>query len=80
MFSSCPSNCPENILCSYTNHTQKVQIGRISNITNWYLERVIFPGQRLVFEAPPQAELEIYTSSFSSAILSERIRCEQLVC
>lgn len=78
MFCPCPPNCSKKISCCYINHSDKVQIGRISNVADWYLERVIFPGQRLLFEAPAEAELEIYTNSFSSAILSERIRCEHL--
>ena len=67
------------ILCCYINYTNEIQIGRISNIADWYLERVVFPGQRLLFEAPKSAELEIYSSSFSTAILAQRIRCETLV-
>lgn len=68
------------ILCCYVNHTDKVQIGRISNIADWYFERVVFPGQRLLFEAPNSAELEIYTSSFSTALLARRIKCDNLIC
>ena len=67
------------ILCCYINYTNEIQIGRISNIADWYLERVVFPGQRLLFEAPKAAELEIYSNSFSTAILAQRIRCETLV-
>lgn len=80
MFASCESDSYQTNLCCYVNLTNKVEIARISNLTNWYLERVIFPGQRLLFEAPETAELEIYTSSFSSALLSQRINCEKLVC
>lgn len=50
------------ILCGYVNTTNLVQIIRIANIPGWYFERVIFPGQRLFFEAQPEAELEVYTS------------------
>ncbi len=66
------------ILCCYINHTDKVQIGRISNVTDWYFERVVFPGERLLFEAPDSAELEIYTSRFSTALLAQRIKCDNL--
>jgi hypothetical protein len=52
---------------------------RIADVPDWYFERVIFPGQRLLFEAPAKAFLEIYTSSMASAILAERIRCETLI-
>lgn len=68
----------ESILCCYINGTNKIQVARITNIPNWYFERVVFPGQRLVFEALPQAQLEIHTGMMASAILSDRISCEEL--
>lgn len=52
-----------------------MQIARISNIQNWYFERVVFPGQRLLFEAVPDAQLEIHTGMMASAILSDTIPC-----
>jgi hypothetical protein len=65
-------------LCCYVNATSKIQVARISNISNWYFERVVFPGQRLVFEAPRQAQLEIHTGMMASAILSDTIPCDRL--
>ncbi|HEY9872917.1 MAG TPA: DUF1830 domain-containing protein, partial [Candidatus Obscuribacterales bacterium] len=41
-------------------------------------ERVVFPGQRLVFEAVPDAHLEIHTGMMASAILSDTIPCDRL--
>ena len=67
------------ILCCYVNATSKVQIARISNIPNWYFERVVFPGQRLVFEAVYEAVLEIHSGMMASAILSDRIPCDRLM-
>lgn len=67
-----------NILCCYVNATSKIQIARICNIANWYFERVVFPGQRLVFEAPLQAQMEIHTGMMASAILSDTIACDRL--
>lgn len=66
------------ILCHYVNATSVVQIARSTNIPNWYFERVVFPGQRLLFEAPLVAELEIHTGSIPSAILADRILCASL--
>jgi len=40
---------------------------------------VVFPGQRLVFEALPQALLEIHTGMMASAILSDTIPCTRLL-
>lgn len=68
----------EAILCCYVNSTGKVQIVRISNISHWCLERTIFPGQRLLFEAVPEAQLEIHTGSMISAVLADTIPCERL--
>lgn len=66
------------LLCCYVNATSKIQIARISNVPNWYFERVVFPGQRLLFEAVPTALLEIHTGMMASAILSDTIPCERL--
>lgn len=73
-----PSNSACRILCCYVNATSQIQIARISNIQNWYFERVVFPGQRLVFEAVAQGVLEIHTGSMASAIISDNIPCERL--
>ncbi|MGV0104861.1 DUF1830 domain-containing protein [Nostoc sp. DSM 114167] len=67
------------ILCCYINATSKIQVARISNIPNWYFERVVFPGQRLVFEAPPKGQVEIHTGMMASAILSDKIPCDRLM-
>ena len=66
------------ILCFYINTTSRHQILRITNIPNWYLERVILPGQRLMFYAPTEAKLEIHTSETVTAILTDVIPCQQL--
>lgn len=63
------------ILCYYANFTNQIQVIRIENIPNWYFERVIFPEQRLMFEARPEAVLEIHTGMVAGAILSDKIPC-----
>ena len=63
-------------LCCYINLTDKVQIGRIVNIEQWYFEKVIFPQQRLLFNAPSEAELEIYANDSNK---TTRIRCKELL-
>ncbi|MEH2416395.1 DUF1830 domain-containing protein [Nostoc sp.] len=67
------------ILCCYINATSKIQVARISNIPNWYFERVVFPGQRLMFEAPRKGQMEIHTGMMASAILSDKIPCDRLM-
>jgi hypothetical protein len=66
------------ISCCYVNFSSQVQVVRIENVPNWYFERVVFPGQRLLFEAPANAQLEIHTGIMASAILSDRICCQNL--
>ncbi len=73
-----PAGQSSPILCCYVNATSKIQIARISNIPNWYFERVVFPGQRLVFEALPESHLEIHTGMMATAILSDTIPCDRL--
>ena len=66
------------ILCWYINTNNKIQIARITSIPDWYFERTVFPGQRLLFEAPPQAELEVWMSTETGAIVCDRILCDRL--
>ena len=73
-----PNEQRTSFLCCYVNKTSQIQIARITNIPNWYFERVVFPGQRLIFEALPEALLEIHTGMMASAILSDTIPCERL--
>jgi hypothetical protein len=67
-----------SLRCSYTNTTASVQIARIADLPNGYLERVVFPGACLLFEAPGSARLEIHTGTVVSAIVSDRIPCDRL--
>lgn len=78
IFDPIPSDTTDYILCSYTNATSKIQVARITNIANWYFERVVFPGQRLVFEAMPNAQLEVHSGMLASAILTDTIPCSRL--
>jgi hypothetical protein len=51
---------------------------QIVNIPDWHFERVIFPGQRLLFYAPPNAAIEVQTSYYGQAILVKKIPGVQL--
>ncbi len=75
---SLPTKYSNRILCSYLNTTSRIQIARITNIVHWHLERAIFPGQHLLFEAVPDAQLEIHTSKVISAVLTDKITCARL--
>lgn len=78
MLQSSPTDRRSDFLCLYVNTTERIQVVRISNIPGWYFERVVFVGQRLLFEAKPEAQLEIYTHEMASAVLADRIDCQQL--
>lgn len=73
-----PNDKDSNIVCCYVNATSQIQIARVTNVPEWYFERVVFPGQRLVFEAPIEAILEIHSGMMASAILSDTIPCRRL--
>jgi hypothetical protein len=72
------STIPNPAICCYVNTSTNIEIARITNIPHWYFERVVFPGQRLIFEAPVIAKLEIHTGTAISSILSETIDCQEL--
>ena len=78
MMSSLAPATSNFILCCYVNSTANVEVARITNINNWYFERVVFPGQRILFKAPITAELEINTGVSISAIKSDTIACHTL--
>ena len=73
-----PEDKDTTVLCCYVNATSQIQVARITNIDDWYFERVVFPGQRLMFEALPSAILEIHSGMMASAILSDTIPCSRL--
>lgn len=76
-----PSTLPElsdRILCYYVNSTSQLQKARISNVPNWAFERVVFPSQRFLFDAIPNALLEIYTCSPLGETPCKQIPCNHL--
>ncbi len=79
MLDAIPSSyANQQILCCYVNATDSIQVARITNIENWYFERVVFPGQRLIFAALPEAKLEIHSGMMASSILTDTIDCTEL--
>ncbi|WP_299411126.1 DUF1830 domain-containing protein [Acaryochloris sp. IP29b_bin.148] len=67
-----------NVSCSYVNKTQAIQVVRVVTLPHQFLERTLLPSQQLQFEAPPFAELEVYTYENATAILSAKILCASL--
>ncbi len=77
-FAPLPDESERRILCYYFNASSHLQIIRIAQMPNLYFERVVFPKQRLLFEALPEAYLEIHTCVMPSAILSDKLLCKHL--
>ena len=77
IFGSVLNDSLDSILCFYINPTSQIQITRITNIPNYYWERVVFPGQQLIFTAVMSAILEIHTSDTTIAG-SKQIPCHHL--
>ena len=73
-----PFDDTKTVLCCYVNDSSRIQIARISNISNWYFERVVFPGQRLMFESHINGQLEIHSGSMASSILEDTVPCSRL--
>ncbi|HEY9881825.1 MAG TPA: DUF1830 domain-containing protein [Leptolyngbyaceae cyanobacterium] len=67
-----------NILCCYQNTTNQIQVIRVPSSLPQVFEKVVFPGERLLFEAFSHAELQIYGSSADNATEVACILCSQL--
>jgi hypothetical protein len=78
IFDSVTDQIVPPLLCCYTNSTPQIQVVRITDIPGWYFERVVFPSQRLIFEAPSGSHLEVHTGMMASSILSDTIACQEL--
>ncbi|MDJ0531718.1 MAG: DUF1830 domain-containing protein [Xenococcaceae cyanobacterium MO_207.B15] len=66
------------MLCYYTNSTSKMQLIRVTKSQNLDLEKIVFPQQRLLFEAIPEGQLEIYSDRAGKQSLVEVISCQSL--
>jgi Domain of unknown function (DUF1830) len=62
-------------LCCYINITPQIQLARLVHSSNGGFEQVVFPGQRWLFEALPEAWLEISSATHPSP---EQISCVHL--
>ena len=59
----------KSIICAYQNRTSSLQIIKIENIKNFSWEKVVFPGQIILFNTIKQAESTIYSNGNATAIL-----------
>ncbi len=73
-----PTVFSEPILCCYVNTTSRIQVARLSHLSEGDWEHIMFPGQHFMFEAPPEAILEIYKSPNLSVTVPEHTPCHRL--
>ncbi|AFY82889.1 DUF1830 domain-containing protein [Oscillatoria acuminata] len=67
-----------HILCFHSNSTPYLQIIKLINSKDFELERVLFPQERLMFTAVPEAQLEITTCQNGIPGRPECISCDRL--
>lgn len=60
-----------------TNNIQKIVIAKIIGLVDRHCERVIFPGEKFLFKANDNCEVEI-SQQTNTGIIKDFIPCEQL--
>ncbi|MGF1524506.1 MAG: DUF1830 domain-containing protein [Leptolyngbyaceae cyanobacterium] len=68
------------VTCYYENQTGKLQVARVNSVSGPPFERVVFPEQRLLFHAPPEAYLKIYSGESGTPVQIQQIACAQIQC
>ena len=66
------------IFCYYTNSSSKMQLIRVTQSLNLNSEKIVFPQERMLFEAMPQGQLEIYNTSATDSKCVQKIPCQNL--
>ncbi len=68
----------EQIDCAYRNGSDRMVIVRCCGPRQFFLERVVFPFEMLLFACPPESELEIWSHGLGGAELIEACRAADL--
>ncbi|MEA5451583.1 DUF1830 domain-containing protein [Leptolyngbya sp. CCNP1308] len=58
------------ILCYYINNTANTQVIRVMNAAVCRFERIVYAKERILFEAPSDSYMEIYSSLLGGARLT----------
>ncbi len=66
----------QTVLCCYINTTCQIQVAKIPENPNF--EKVIFPYEKLLFDAPDGSELKIFIEMAGKTSLFGSIPCQQL--
>ncbi|ERN41438.1 protein of unknown function (DUF1830) [Rubidibacter lacunae KORDI 51-2] len=64
-------------LCCYRNASDRLAVLTGEGVADWQLERIVFPGERFLFAAPPHAVLRVCHPS-SEGVTSARLSCSEL--
>ncbi|WOD39529.1 DUF1830 domain-containing protein [Nodosilinea sp. E11] len=72
-----PTKSTPPLLCYHINDTCTTQIVRVMRASVCHFERIIFAGERILFEAFPDSYLEI-SSSLLGETLTSQIACRLL--
>ncbi|MGV2831932.1 DUF1830 domain-containing protein [Myxosarcina sp. GI1(2024)] len=69
---------PQNqiMLCGYVNTTSQIQVAKIQE--NPQFEKIIFPYEKLLFDAPEGSELKIFIETAGKTSLFASIPCQKL--
>lgn len=78
IFNRLPSEYADRLFCCYANKDKELLVAKITNIPGWRFERVVFPGERFLFEAPSSAVLEIHRNNPHGPTCSESLPCTNL--
>lgn len=70
-----PDHYRNRTLCSYHNGSGQIQVVCITNIPGWRFERVVFPGDRILFETVLEATLQIHSKKSLGTLQLTHIPC-----
>lgn len=67
-----------DMLCYYVNSTSKTQLIQVTDDLKVYWKKIIFPQQRILFEAVPQFKLKIQNNQPENIRVTKTILCQKL--
>ena len=72
-----PSRCTSPVLCHYRNATPQLQVARVFHQAALLAERVVFPWEFWLFEAPIEATLQIYSNTLTDHAAMQVVGCDR---
>ena len=69
----------KNILCYHHNSSAQMQMIKFFNNGINYSSKMVFPGQRIMFEAKPDSQVKILShNNQGNTLFSQLISCQDL--